>query len=74
MTIDTTQGYVSPEYDEKIYEFDEEEIETKMKDFITTNPNQQCLVRINFKLIPTDTLVVKSSTNDSEEKLLFIHS
>ena len=39
MTIDTTQGYVSPEYDEKIYEFDEEEIETKMKDFITSNPN-----------------------------------
>ena len=37
MTIGTTQGYVPP--DENIYEFDEEEIETKMKDFITSNPN-----------------------------------
>ena len=74
MTIDTTQGYDSPEYQEQIYEFDEEDIETKMKDFITSNPNLQCLVRINFKVNPTETLVVKSSTNYSEEKMLFIHS
>ena len=39
MTIDTTQGYVPPEYDEEIYEFDAKEIETKVKDFITSNPN-----------------------------------
>jgi hypothetical protein len=39
MTVDTAQGYVPPEYHEKIYEFDEEETETKMKDFITSNPN-----------------------------------
>ena len=64
MTIDTTQGYVSPEYDEKIYEFDEEEIETKMKDFITSNPNLQCLVRINnIKVNRMYTQVLKSSTN-----------
>ena len=49
MTIDTTQGYVPPEYHEKIYEFDEEEIETKMKDCLFSNPNLQCLVRINLK-------------------------
>jgi hypothetical protein len=39
MRIDTAQGYVSPKYDEKIYEFHEEEIETKMKNFLSSNPN-----------------------------------
>ena len=62
MTIGTTQGYVTPEYHDKIYIFDEEEIETKMKDFITSNPNLQCLVRINFKQIPGETKVFTSGT------------
>ena len=39
MTTDTTQGYVPPEYHEKIYEFDVEEIETNMKAFLFSNPN-----------------------------------
>ena len=74
MTISTIQGYVTPDYHDKIYIFDEVEIETKLKDFITSNPNLQCLVRINFKQIPAHTVVLKSSTNYSEEKMMFIHS
>ena len=44
MTIDTTQGYVPP--DDKIYEFDLEDIETKLKEFIFSNPNLNCLIHI----------------------------
>ena len=39
MKTDTTLGYVPPEYHQKIYEFDEEDIETKMKNFLFSNPN-----------------------------------
>jgi hypothetical protein len=39
MTIGSTRGYFPPEYHEKIYEFDEEEIETKMKEFLSSNQN-----------------------------------
>ena len=48
MTIDTTQGYDSPEYQDQIYEFDEEDIETKMKTWANINKNKfiQCQYQI----------------------------
>ena len=64
MTIGSTKVYIPPEYDEKIYEFDDKEIDTKMRDFITSNPDLQCLVRINCNFwLAEYAVVVNSSTN-----------
>ena len=40
MTLSTTSTENIPEYHEQIYEFDEDEIDTKLKDFILSNTNR----------------------------------
>ncbi len=68
-----------PEYHEKIYDFDRDDIETKLKDFILSHPNMQCLVSINYSRIPAELLEYDDDFDESDECLLkhrkkFYHS
>jgi hypothetical protein len=39
-------------YETKIYEFDYEEIQTNLKQFLLNNPNLLCMIKVKFKIIP----------------------
>ncbi len=52
MTMDSISKSDFPNYKEKIYEFNEEDIKTIMRDFLFSNSNLNCLIMIRFNKIP----------------------
>ena len=73
MAVSENEKHYIPDYHEKIYEFDEDQIETKMKDFILRNPNMQCLVLINYRSVPPEHIDAFSSIFDKSVKCFIKH-